>query len=351
MVLPIRTTTEDIESVCKYLATKPIGATVQEARAVLDAKRLDGRKLSALKFWGLIEQEDERLKVTEAGRELVRSGVEAALLNVIRQVEPYRAIVERVAHRNEKSLNTSDVAAHWHEHFRDAVSDKESTLNDQSVCFFQVVSGAGLGTLLLGRRGAPTRLDFDAAKVSAFVGAVVSPVVDAPAETSSETVDEFRDVSTSQRNGYPEETLDEGIFVGHGKNTAPLEQLKRILGEFKIPYKVAVDEPHLGRPISAKVRETMRSCNCAILIFTADEELQDKDGNVIWRPSENVIHEFGAASYLYEDRVVVMKEEDVHLPSNFSDIGYISFEKDRLEGKAMEILRELIGFGIVKVST
>ncbi len=46
-----------------------------------------------------------------------------------------------------------------------------------------------------------------------------------------------------------------------------------------------------------------------------------------------------------------MKEDSVDFPSNFRDIGYISFANDQLEAKAMEILRELIGFGIVKVST
>ena len=36
------------------------------------------------------------------------------------------------------------------------------------------------------------------------------------------------------------------IFVVHGRNRKPLEQLKNILDEFKIPYNVAIDEPHRG---------------------------------------------------------------------------------------------------------
>jgi predicted nucleotide-binding protein len=68
-------------------------------------------------------------------------------------------------------------------------------------------------------------------------------------------------------------------------------------------------------------------------------------------PSENVVYELGASSYLYGDRVVIMKEDSVDFPSNFRDIGYISFATDQLEAKTMEVLRELIGFGIVKVST
>jgi hypothetical protein len=48
---------------------------------------------------------------------------------------------------------------------------------------------------------------------------------------------------------------------------------------------------------------------------------------------------------------VILKEESVKLPSNFSDLGYISFAKDELTAKSMDVLSELIGFGIVKVST
>jgi predicted nucleotide-binding protein len=95
----------------------------------------------------------------------------------------------------------------------------------------------------------------------------------------------------------------------------------------------------------------MEACNCAILIFTADEEFKTAKGEVIWRPSENVVYELGASGYLYDNRLVIMKEESVTFPSNFRDIGYISFEKDQLDAKAMDVLKELIGFGIVKVST
>ena len=38
MALPIRTTLDDINELCKYLGTKPTGATVKDAKAVLDSK-------------------------------------------------------------------------------------------------------------------------------------------------------------------------------------------------------------------------------------------------------------------------------------------------------------------------
>jgi predicted nucleotide-binding protein len=115
-----------------------------------------------------------------------------------------------------------------------------------------------------------------------------------------------------------------------------------------VPYQVVVDLANLGRPIPDKVRQTMEQCGSAILIFTKDEEFRDADGNELWRrPSENVVYELGAASYAYEDRVVILKEKGITFPTNFSSTGYIEFEENAIEAKAVEILKELIGFGLV----
>ena len=95
MSLPIRTTMEDIDQVCGYLANKPIGATLAEARSIVDNKHLGGRKLTALKFWGLIEDDDNRIKITERGRQSVRnSGAfrSDVLREVVHQVQPYSAV-------------------------------------------------------------------------------------------------------------------------------------------------------------------------------------------------------------------------------------------------------------------
>jgi predicted nucleotide-binding protein len=140
------------------------------------------------------------------------------------------------------------------------------------------------------------------------------------------------------------------IFLGHGKNRAPLQQLEKFLSEYKIPYKVVVDEANKGRPISQKVADSMHECGAAIIIFTADEEFKDLNGQTIFRPSENAIFELGAASALYGSRVVIFKEAGVTFPTNFRDIGYIEFDKDRLDAKVSELFRELIAFKLITVS-
>lgn len=151
-------------------------------------------------------------------------------------------------------------------------------------------------------------------------------------------------------NSSPQQTVpsrSNAIFLGHGKNQKPLDQLIKILDEYRVPHKEAIAEPNAGRPIPTKVADTMRECGAAILIFTADEKFQDEEGNEIWRPSENVVHELGAASILYDNKIVIFKEDGVSLASNFSGIGYISFEKDKLSDKGMELFRELIKFKLL----
>lgn len=172
MALPIRTTVEDIKEICAYLATKPTGSTVQEAKTVLDAKRLDGRKLNALKYWGLITEEDDgKLKATPTGRELSKgdSWLATVLTGVVRNHPPYRAIIERAAHRKEDAITATEVSAHWHEHFRDDVGESDRIINDQAVCFFNVAESAGLGVSVAGRKGSPTRFEFLQEKITAFI--------------------------------------------------------------------------------------------------------------------------------------------------------------------------------------
>src|ERR1051325_1665761 len=103
MGLPIRTTLDDIQKLCAYFASKPTGATRTEAGKILDSSYLDGRKINALKFWGLLNENesDGKIKITEDGRLLVKNGGESAQTvyrRMIARVPAYQAMVERIVH-------------------------------------------------------------------------------------------------------------------------------------------------------------------------------------------------------------------------------------------------------------
>lgn len=181
------------------------------------------------------------------------------------------------------------------------------------------------------------------------------PPTTSPADVVLDDGDGGSDIDLGGGASEPSTSAEEarrpnGIFLGHGRNKAPLEQLMKILNEYGIAHKEAVEEPNAGRPIPTKVAQVMKECGAAILIFTADEQLFDAEQNEIWRPSENVIHELGAASVLYDNRIIIFKEKGVTLASNFSSIGYIEFEKDRLSEKGIDLFRELVSFKIVSIT-
>jgi hypothetical protein len=138
------------------------------------------------------------------------------------------------------------------------------------------------------------------------------------------------------------------LFVAHGKNAKPLDELRKILDQFKIPYRIAIDEAHSGRPISAKVATLMRNCSAGIFIFTKDEQLINTKSETIWRPSENVVYELGAGNVLWDSKIIVLKENGVNFASDYQDIGYINFDSGELASKALDILKELVGLGLVE---
>jgi hypothetical protein len=229
ITLPIYSDVEDIKAICGYLSTKPMGASLGEMKAVVQEKHLDNRKISALKIWGLIEEGGRGLKVTDLGRAATkdgRQGLSEALLHVIKNAQPYASIIERAAHRGEVSLTSVDIAAHWHDHFEDQVSSNERTLNEQVVCFLKIAEGAGLGSLTVGRRGSPTRFEFNQSALSTFIEkpfAYSAPLSEMTIQEPSYEEEIAPETQTKEISSAP---LGQAIFIAHGKNKKPLEQLK-----------------------------------------------------------------------------------------------------------------------------
>jgi predicted nucleotide-binding protein len=210
-------------------------------------------------------------------------------------------------------------------------------------CFNLIITNGRFSGIIRDVAGAP------------YVVFETTPVVSSEEEQQEQEEEEFEETeegaTTPTPTPTPVVTKPKQIFIAHGKNTVPLEQLKKILDQFgKVPYKVAIDEPHRGRPISQKVADIMHNCSSAIFIFTADEEVTDFEGNKTYRPSDNVVYELGAAGVLYGKNIVIFKEQGVTFASDFSDLGYITFEKDNLSAKATDLLRELIEFGLLKIT-
>ena len=50
-----------------------------------------------------------------------------------------------------------------------------------------------------------------------------------------------------------------------------------------------------------------------------------------------------------ERRIIILREDGVNFPSDFSDLGYITFEEGGMANKALDLMKELVALGLVKV--
>lgn len=309
-----------------------------------------------MKFWGVIEDGSGKFKLTDLGRLIAKdkgAHRSEALRRVVVSIPAYFAILERSLHKKENSYSATDVATHWHQHFRDDSSDSEKILNDQAVCFFQIAEGADLGRLIVGRKGQPTRFEFDNSNVAALVEG--SPVL--PTEKVEQ--DHSIDLDDGDAGGISINPSLNGasalgrapqngnrVFITHGKNKKILDQVKDIVIYGGFEPIVAVERESGAKPVPEKVMADMRTCAAAVIHVAVDEVLFDKDGNGRPQINGNVLIEIGAAMALYPGyKFILLVEEGLKLPSNLQGLYECRYTGDELSGGAtMKLLKSFNEF-------
>ena len=331
MLLPIRTAPEDIEAICGYLVTRPAGASPSE---VINQK-LDGRKVSALKVWGLVEDAAGKLILSPRGRLVAADGGRQrarALREVLVTMPPYASMIARAVERNETILLSSDIAGHWHQEFHAYLHFHAGVLNHQIVCFLRIAEAAALGRLVVGRKGKETRFELDVEEAATFLRAA-----DADRRTEAPTGGAARGptgfalpIRRSPR-----------VFITCRGGGKILEQVKELVVFGQIEPIVFRRNEIATAPLLSSLMEQMRGCDTAIVQI---------DANVLPREAEpripaGVLIEIGAAMALYGRNFVLLVEDSVALPLNLQALCECRYSGDELNMPSMmELLRAISGF-------
>ena len=358
MPLPIMLDISDLDSWTSYLRTKPTGTTVKEAEGVLGKTVTDGRKISGLISWGLVQRDGDKVTLTADGRSYAMGGEESKtklLTGVVQKHPPYLGTLEWAAHNAIETMTSADVVARWLDYYRGEVgSDNETSLNRMAVCFFYLLQGAGFGNLTIGRRGMQTRFDLDLAAAKE----VVYGYDLAPEATYDDTEpDEGPSFVTKHENEIEEQESGprlgvgdviseiEHVFIGHGRNQQILDQVKEILTYGRFIPVVAEEEETTAVPVPRKVLGAMRRSQAGVINVSADEQITDGEGNIRFTINQNVLTEIGAAFVLYDEKVVLLTDRRVELPSNLQGIYRCEYEGDTLDFEAtMRLLKALNRF-------
>lgn len=356
MTLPMMTTAEDVDTIVGYLKTKATGAVLADAKAALPAKVLDGRKLNAFVTWGLVAHDGGRLRLTELGRELSRASEQKKrdlYGRVLRSVEPYNAVIDWMFYQHLDQVTNVDVAAHWHEHHAAHLgTGKEKSVRWMASCFFRLCQAAGIGTLVLGRRSRPTRLEIDRENLSQFIA---EAGFEGPAggKTAEQPVAPEA-VPVPREAGIQEGAAQAGltaalsarksrIFVSHGKNMEIVDQIKAMLEFAEFEYDIAEEEETTAIPVPEKVLTAMRRCDAAVICVTAADEHRDSAGQ--YAINENVLIEIGAAFVLYDRKVVLLWDKRLQIPSNLQGLYRCEFEGNELSwGIGMRLMSAVSKF-------
>jgi hypothetical protein len=339
MRLPVRTALADIETICAYFAAKPAGATPAE---VVNEKALDRRKLAALKFWGLIEAAGAKLRLSQRGLLLTReNGAHRAeaLRDVVAATAPYAAVIARAVHRGETVLLSTEVAAHWHRHYRAYVDLR--VLNHQTVCFLRLAEGAALGRLVVGRKGQQTRFELSEDDARAFLKDVHVPALALEADLEGTKAEESRG---RDLGGYKPSAnrRDRRVFITQRENKPITEQVKELVefGRF---------EPVIARDRAAAMlsphhlMDAMRGCDTALIHVCADAVWLDAER----RPhmGGDVLIEIGAAIALFGRNFVLLVEDGVELPPTLQELCTCRYTGNELNmPAAMKLLRAFQDF-------
>jgi predicted nucleotide-binding protein len=135
----------------------------------------------------------------------------------------------------------------------------------------------------------------------------------------------------------PTEAKPRRIFITHGRSHDWRAVQAYVEKDVLLQTIELAQQPNMGRTIMEKLFDSAGDCDSAVIVMTGD----DVAGEEV-RARENVLHEIGFFQGRYgRDRVVVLHEEGVSIPTNLSGVVYSSFPKGFIEASFHLLEREL----------
>lgn len=135
------------------------------------------------------------------------------------------------------------------------------------------------------------------------------------------------------------------VFISHGKNRAMVDNLKELLMFGSFEPVVSLERETTAIPVPEKVFSDMRECCAGIIHIEEEKAYIDTEGNPHKVLNENVLIEIGAAIALYGNRIILLCQKGITLPSNLQGLYRCNYEGDKLDYDAtMKLLKTFNSF-------
>lgn len=145
----------------------------------------------------------------------------------------------------------------------------------------------------------------------------------------------------------PKRVFGDKIFIVHGRDEAAKHKIARFITDLDLSAIILDEQPSKGQTIIDKFEEHADEVGFAIVLLTADDVGGPKDEKDELKPRarQNVILELGYFfCSLGRDRVRILYEEDVELPSDIYGISYVPM--DKRGAWRLELAQEMASAGI-----
>lgn len=340
--LPVMATAGDVRELVRLLKKRASGLTIVEAMNSEQKRLFDSRKIAAYEFWGIVQREGERLRLTPLGLQLARQLEPEASIHrtILNNIASYSSALAWVFEQGLALVTHLDVAAYWQENFAGATHEDDEKMAEASVvCFFHLCQAAELGTMTIGKRGQPARLYVERRELADYLranGNQTSSRVEiftgnrSPEDRAALGASESQPESESNAASRMMEGLR--LLISHTEKTEIVNQLEVALGlagieSAVVERKEATAAAEVG-PVTEHLLQAMRQCNAAVIVVSKDDCSQEQRAAACLR--EDVIVEIGAAFVFYERRVVLLWDERVPVPANLQGLNRCAFEGGKL---------------------
>ncbi|MGO1537926.1 MAG: hypothetical protein ACTHZ9_01790 [Leucobacter sp.] len=152
-----------------------------------------------------------------------------------------------------------------------------------------------------------------------------------------------------RNGGNPLSAIDLATAIGKSPGSSTIRTLSAASSSYGLTgggLKSTTTMEALGRAITSPKEKARSLVAAALNPPTFKEVYDDYKGKKV----RDTMDQYGASAVMYDDCVILFKEKDVNLASNFSGIGYISFEKDRLDAEMNALLGEFVALKLLKLS-
>jgi hypothetical protein len=312
--LPLLATPGDVRGVVLYLQKKPGGVTINEAVDAIKKQVFDPRKVLAYEALGLVVRQGDRLKLSPLGYELGRrlAPFTQGFRVLLDTQEPYRAVLAWAVRQDLDVIVQADVAGYWQAHHPHALAAQdERTIEASVVCFFQLCQAAALGTVVIGKKGQPTRLRIEHEELRAYLAANDTRAQTHAAATEAPVEPEARHTIYA-----PQTATNLGMLIARGRDARLAEQMCAALDLADIESRIIerADDAHT-LPTAAALA-AMHECNAALVIISrADCEAHDARAL-----KETVRAELAAFYALYRGRVACLWERGLVVPAELQPL-------------------------------